>query len=79
MNGMSLVRLRERFSSENLLALNVRFQIYKINQIIIMYENVQLSVLSSHLIRYIGIFLNRLKFPRLLYLRIQEILILTLN
>ena len=79
MNGMSLVRLRERFLSDNWLALNVFFQIYKINQIIIMYENVQLSVLSSHLIRYIGIFLNRLKFPRLLYLRIQEILILTLN
>ena len=40
MNGMSLVRLRERFLSDNWLALNVFFQIYKINQIIIMYENV---------------------------------------
>lgn len=40
MNGMSLVRLRERFSSENLLALNVLFQIYKLNQIIIVHKKI---------------------------------------
>ena len=56
MNGMSLVRLRERFSSENLLALNVLFQIYKLNQIIIV-----LHKTSSNFIRYIVIFINKLK------------------
>ena len=40
MNGMSLDRLGERFSSENLVALNVLSQINKINQIIILYKNV---------------------------------------
>ena len=61
MNGMSLVRLRERFLSDNWLALNVFFQIYKINQIIIMYENGSLHKISSHFIRYIVLFINKLK------------------
>ena len=59
MNGMSLVRLRERFSSENLLALNVLFQIYKLNQIIIVHRSVHKT--SSNFIRYIVIFINKLK------------------
>ena len=58
MNGMSLVRLRERFSSENLLAHDVLFQIYKINQIIILYKNTSLHEISIHFISYIVIFIK---------------------